>query len=133
MVEDLCGRTIGPYKVLERLGEGGMGVVWLATDTVLARPVALKLLLRETVRDDAARSRFLREGRAIAALNHPNIAVVYEAAEHEGAPYLAMEYVDGHVLSHELRTGPLARAGGRLRLARLALARRRPRTRAPAH
>jgi TolB-like protein/tRNA A-37 threonylcarbamoyl transferase component Bud32 len=87
-----------------------MGEVWLATDTVLARPVALKLLLRETVRDEAARARFLREGRAIAALNHPNIAVVYEAAEHEGVPYLAMEYVDGHALSHELRTGPLAQA-----------------------
>ncbi|MGA2262640.1 MAG: protein kinase, partial [Acidobacteriota bacterium] len=108
MVEDLCGRTIGPYKVLGRLGAGGMGEVWLATDTVLARPVALKLLLRETVRDEAARARFLREGRAIAALSHPNIAVVYEAAEHEGVPYLAMEYVDGHALSHELRTGPLA-------------------------
>jgi len=110
MVEDLCVRTIGPYKVLERLGKGSMGEVWLATDTVLARRVALKLLLRETVRDEAARARFLREGRAIAALNHPNIAVVYEAAEHEGVPYLAMEYVDGHALSHELRMGPLAQS-----------------------
>jgi serine/threonine protein kinase/Flp pilus assembly protein TadD len=110
MVEDLCGRTIGPYKVQRRLGKGGMGEVWLAADTVLARPVALKLLLRETVRDEAARARFLREGRAIAALNHPNIAVVYEAAEHEGAPYLAMEYVDGHALSLELQKAPLAQA-----------------------
>ena len=89
-----------------------MGEVWLATDTVLGRRVALKLLLRETMRDEAARARFLREARAIAALNHPNIAVVYEAAEHEGAPYLAMEYVDGHALSHELKMGPLAQ--GRL-------------------
>ena len=86
--------------------------MWLATDTVLRRRVALKVLSVQALRDEAARARFRREARAIAALNHPNIAVVYEVAEHEGTPYLAMEYVDGHALSHELKMGPLAQ--GRL-------------------
>jgi TolB-like protein len=84
-----------------------MGEVWLATDTVLRRSVALKLLHPRTLRDESARRRFLREGRAIAALAHPNIAIVYEVAEHQGEPYLAMEYVEGHSLSQELETGPL--------------------------
>jgi serine/threonine protein kinase/tetratricopeptide (TPR) repeat protein len=96
--------TVAHYRIEARLGEGGMGVVYKAKDSHLGRSVALKFVKAQFS------SRAQREARAVAALNHPNIAVVYEAAEHEGAHYLAMEYVDGHALSDEMRAGPMAQA-----------------------
>jgi Tol biopolymer transport system component len=96
VVEDLSGRTIGQYKVLGRLGEGGMGVVYKASDTRLGRSVALKFVKAHFSR------RWEREARAVAALNHPHIATLYEVGEHEGVPYLAMELVQGSPLK-----GPL--------------------------
>jgi len=96
--------TVAHYRIEARLGEGGMGVVYRAKDLHLGRSVALKFVKAQFT------SRAQREARAVAALNHPNIAVVYEAAEHKGAHYLAMEYVDGHALSDEIRVGPMAQA-----------------------
>jgi serine/threonine-protein kinase len=104
------GDTVAHYQVTAKIGAGGMGEVWMATDSVLRRPVALKVLHPHALRDEAARSHFLREGRSIAALSHPNIAGVYEVGEHNGMPYLAMEYVDGASLLQELDKGPLPHA-----------------------
>ena len=96
MVEDLSGRTIGPYKVLGRLGEGGMGVVYKAKDTRLGRSVALKFIKAQFSRH------WEREARAVAALNHPHIATLYEVGDHQGSPYLAMEFVEGRPLKSPL-------------------------------
>jgi eukaryotic-like serine/threonine-protein kinase len=95
-VEDLSGRTIGPYKVLGRLGEGGMGVVYKAKDTRLGRSVALKFIKAQFSRH------WEREARAVAALNHPHIATLYEVGDHQGSPYLAMEFVEGRPLQSPL-------------------------------
>ena len=91
-VHNLAGHRISHYEVTEKLGEGGMGVVYKARDTRLGRSVALKFVKAQFS------ERFEREARAIAALNHPHIATLYEVGEHEGAPYLAMEFVEGHPL-----------------------------------
>lgn len=98
---------LGPYRVAEKLGAGGMGVVYKATDTRLGRDVAIKLLQPDLLRDKAAKARFLRESRTAAALNHPNIAVLYDVGEHDGTPYLVMEYLRGVTLDRQLECGPL--------------------------
>ncbi len=104
----MIGQTIARYKVLEKLGEGGMGEVFLADDTELNRKVALKFLSRETCSDKQAKARFKREAQAAAALNHPNIITVYEVGEHDGRPYIAMAYVDGEPLSEVIARGDLS-------------------------
>ncbi|HWQ03560.1 MAG TPA: protein kinase [Candidatus Nitrosotenuis sp.] len=96
----MIGRTLGHYRIEEKLGEGGMGVVYRARDERLRRDVALKLLPPTPVRDPAARERLLQEARAAAALNHPNICTIYDAAEQDGDVYVAMELVSGQPLNH---------------------------------
>jgi serine/threonine protein kinase/uncharacterized protein HemY len=101
----MIGETISHYRIIEQLGEGGMGVVYLAEDTTLGRHVALKFLSTTT---KEYRARFLREARAISALTHPNIATVYDYGEtDEGQPYIVMELIKGESLSDKLRAGPL--------------------------
>jgi len=95
----MTGRRLGHYEIQEKLGEGGMGVVYRAQDTTLHRPVAVKVVSAALAQDDTARARLLREARTASALNHPNICTIYEAGEADGLTYIAMEYVEGKPLS----------------------------------
>jgi hypothetical protein len=105
--ESLAGRMIGPYRVFEEVGRGGMGVVYAAEDTRLGRQVALKALTPEFTGDPARRERLRREARAAASLTHPAIATVYALEELEGHLYIVSELVRGETLREELRTGAL--------------------------
>src|SRR5215217_7390531 len=87
--------TLGPYRVVKELGKGGMGAVYLATDTRLDRRLALKLMLPEFAADPAARERFIREARAAAKVGHDNVVTVFEADVRDGLPYIAMQYLEG--------------------------------------
>lgn len=104
----LVGKRFAHYDVLEKIGEGGMGVVYRARDRHLDRDVALKLLTRRAFVDDSARGRFLQEARALSRLNHPNIATIFDFDRHWRAEYLVMEFVPGVTLSERLRRGCLA-------------------------
>ena len=99
--------TIGPYRIDREIGRGGMGVIYLAHDTRLDRAVAIKSLPEDVASDPERRQRFEREARMLAALNHPNIAGIYDVEESEGRSYLALEYVQGESLAERLARGPL--------------------------
>ena len=91
----MTGRTLLHYNIVEKLGEGGMGVMWKARDTHLDRFVAVKVLPAEKLMDDERRRRFTQEAKSASALNHPNIIHIYDIAEADGMPFIAMEYVAG--------------------------------------
>jgi serine/threonine protein kinase/Tfp pilus assembly protein PilF len=103
----VVGRTISHYKIVEKLGEGGMGIVYRAEDIRLQRPVALKFLPANSLGSADAKARFLREARAAAALQHSNICTIYEIDEAEGQTFIAMAYLEGHELGQEIEKGPL--------------------------
>jgi serine/threonine-protein kinase len=107
------GTTLARYRVESKLGEGGMGVVWKATDTTLGRAVALKLLPEAFARDPERVARFEREARLLASLNHPHIAAIYGLESDGGARFLAMEYAEGDTLASRLAGGPLPHAEAR--------------------
>ena len=91
----MVGSTISHYKILSELGRGGMGVVYKATDTSLDRTVALKFLAPHLVEDQEGRQRFIREAKAAAALDHPNICTVYEINQEQDQTFIAMAYIEG--------------------------------------
>ncbi|MCG8603875.1 protein kinase, partial [bacterium] len=106
-MNNLVGKAILHYRILEQVGQGGMGVVYKAEDTKLKREVALKFLPTNALQGQEEKDRFTREAQAAAALNHPNIAHIYAIDEAEGQMFLAMEFIEGQNLVGAIRESPL--------------------------